>query len=343
MMKNYSASSIIERESSAWSMLDGEIIFMTGGTGFFGVSMLYSLFSAKKKHNLNIHITILTRNIRKFKNNHPVLSGAGFIDFIQGDVVDFDFPDKKFSKIFHFATTSANETFNGEDQLKKYKTLINGTERVMRLAGICGANKVIFTSSGVAYGQPPEEMIKIDESYFGALESTNPAVALAQGKRSAEFIIAYYAEKYGIDYVVARCFSFVGPLLPLNLHYAIGNFVFDALYKDSIKIKGDGSAIRSYMDVSDLIVWVLIFSSSKCKYRMYNIGSDYGISILDLAKKVRDIVSPNKEIDIQGDKDYSVGNFSRNFYVPNINRSRKEHGLDVWVDLEQAVYRLTSE
>jgi len=327
-----------DREVYAWSMLDGEDIFMTGGTGFFGTALLYSLLQAKLQKKIDVDVTILTRDVASFSEKHPLLFQSDFIHCIQGNVVDFDFPDQKFSKVMHLATTSATETFNGEDQLKKYKTLVDGTERVMQFAGKCGASKVIFTSSGVVYGSLSEG--EVEEDYLGAPVTTDPMSALGQGKRSAEFIISYYANEYNIDYVIARCFSFVGPYLPLNLHYAIGNFISDALYKDVIKVKGDGSPIRSYLDVSDLIVWLLRMMSNQCKHKIYNVGSDQSISILKLAEKVKDIIAPNKRLETYGNINYLVGNFSRDYYVPNIDRAKNELGLDVWTKLDQAILRL---
>jgi dTDP-glucose 4,6-dehydratase/UDP-glucose 4-epimerase len=339
-MKNFSELDILARELSAWSELDGESIFITGGTGFFGSSFLYSLLKVKQEHQLNIDITILTRSIKTFKHNHPLLFESSFIHCLQGDVVDFIFPEKKFSKIFHLATTSAHETFHGESQLKKYKTLVNGTERLLKFAVKCNANKILFTSSGVVYGPLPDGMTTVAETYNGSPVTTEPASALAQGKRSAEFLIAYYADKYGFEYVIARCFSFVGPFLPLDLHYAIGNFIYDALYKDVIEIKGDGSPIRSYLDVDDLTVWLLIMMSKKCKHKVYNVGSDQSISILELAEKVCGIIAPEKRLKVCGDTNHIVGNFSRDYYVPNINRAKNELGLDVWIDLSQAINRM---
>jgi len=339
-MKNIRKLSISERESYAWSKLDGENIFITGGTGFFGTALLYSLMEAKIKHDLNIKLTVLTRNISSFKLKHPKLADSSFIKLLEGNVVNFNFPNQNFSKIFHLATTSASETFKGEDQHRKYKTLLDGTERVLQFAVKCNADKILFTSSGVVYGELSLGMKTVKENYSGALDTSSSSSALAQGKRGAEFLISNYAEKYGFDYVIARCFSFVGPFLPLGLHYAIGNFVFEALHKDIIEIKGDGKPFRSYLDVNDLTVWLLRMMSTKCNHSVYNVGSDQAVSILNLAKKIRNIISPTKEIKIHGDATHVVGNFSRDYYVPNIDRAKKELDLDVWIDLDQAIRRL---
>ena len=339
-MKNYRQLEIAERESLSWTSLAGESIFITGGSGFFGTALLYSFLEANRKKELNIKVTVLTRSISTFSNKHPKLVKSKYIKLLEGDVVNFNFPSEKFSKIFHLATTTAAETYNGESQLNKYKVLTDGTERVLQFAGKCNAKKIVFTSSGVVYGELPRDMKSVNESYLGAPDTTRPSSALAQGKRTAEFLISYYSEMYGFDYVIARCFSFVGPFLPMELHYAIGNFVFDALYKEEIKIKSDGSSYRSYMDVNDLTVWLLSFMSTKCEHKIYNVGSDQALSISDLAKKIRDILSPNKKIIIQGDISHSVGNFSRNYYVPNINRAKNELNLDTWIGLDLSIRRI---
>ncbi len=328
----------INREAYAWSNLDGEAIFMTGGTGFFGTTLLYSLLQVKLQEEINLNITILTRDIVSFSKKHPVLFQSDFIHCIQGDVVNFDFPDKKFSKILHLATTTASETFKGEDQLKKYKTLVDGTERIMQFAGRCGASKVLFTSSGVVYGGLTEDRVK--ETYMGAPMTTDIMSALGQGKRSAEFIISYYANKYEIDYVIARCFSFSGPGLPQDIHYAIGNFIYDAINSDMITVLGDGTPVRSYLDIDDLIVWLLVLVEKKCEHKVYNVGSDQSISIIDLAKKIRQLLAPNKKIKIIGNSKDNVGNFIRNTYVPDISRAKKEHKLDVWTNLDESIIRM---
>jgi UDP-glucuronate decarboxylase len=331
----------LDREAYAWSILNGETIFMTGGTGFFGTALLYSLLQAKSQEKINVDITILTRDISSFSKKHPALFQSNFIHCIQGDVVDFDFPDQKFSKIMHLATTSANETFNGENQLKKYKTLVDGTERVMQFAGKCGATKVLFTSSGVVYGGLPEGGVK--ETYVGAPITTDPMSALGQGKRSAEFIISYYAELYGFDYVVARCFSFIGPSLPLGIHYAAGNFIRDALTKDSINIFGNGTQVRSYLDIRDLVVWLLTLITENNDSKIYNVGSDYEISIENLAYLIRDIVAPSKSVEIQNKVENNTGNFVRSWYVPNIEKAKKDFNLNVWTSLETSIEYMYSK
>ena len=71
-------------------------------------------------------------------------------------------------------------------------------------------------------------------------------------ERVAEFLAREYARKNLVDLSVARCFSFVGPGLPANLHYAIGNFVKCAIDGEEIDT-GDGAPVRSYMHLGDMV------------------------------------------------------------------------------------------
>jgi dTDP-glucose 4,6-dehydratase/UDP-glucose 4-epimerase len=280
---------------------------------------------------------VLTRDAQAFKMQAPHLALEPGFDFLAGDVRDFEFPAKRYSLFIHGATTSAGETFRGEDPLRKFDTLVAGTRRILDFAVHCEAKRFLFLSSGVAYGTQPAGMDFIPEEYAGAPDTMDADTALGQAKRAAEYLCAYYARAHGLDYSVARCFSFVGPFLPLDIHYAIGNFIGQALFEDEITVKGDGSPLRSYLYMADLVSWLLTLLIRGGNAQIYNVGSDQVVSIRELAHLVRDIVSPQKIVNVLGQSTYSVGNAVRNLYVPNINKARNEAQLEVWTRLPDAI------
>jgi dTDP-glucose 4,6-dehydratase/UDP-glucose 4-epimerase len=316
---------------TVWQKLQGSRLFLTGGTGWFGRNLLETVAHANALLGTGIEVVVLSRDPARFAKAAPHLAGAPGMALHAGDVRDFSFPSGHFSHVLHAATTSAQETSAGEPPLAKFDTLVGGTRRVLDFARACGASNLLFTSSGVAGAQPPDGG-PIREDYPGAPATTDPATALGQGKRAAEFLCSCYGEQYGWNTSIARCFSFVGPYMPLDLHYAIGNFIGAALSNRPIVVKGDGSPVRSYLYTGDLVVWLLTLLAREGRPRIYNVGSDQGISIGALAGLVRDALNPALEVRILGQAGLSIGNPLRSFYVPNIDRARAELALEVWTN-----------
>jgi dTDP-glucose 4,6-dehydratase len=176
----------------------------------------------------------------------------------------------------------------------------------------------------------------IPEDFSGSHDPLNPRNHYGCGKQLAEHLCALYAAEFGIEIVVARCFAFVGPDLPLAAHFAIGNFIRDALSGKDIVIKGDGTPLRSYLDQDDLAHWLLALLADGRTGEAYNIGSDEAISIADLARLVRDTLAPKSDVTIlQKSADLFD---ARSRYIPCI-RKAKDAGLCVKTPLVQAILK----
>lgn len=332
---------ILDRARTLWPRLAGQSLFITGGTGFFGRWLLEALRIANTRHALGLRVAVLTRDPAAFGRKAPEIVADPAFRFVPGDVRDFAFPTGDFTHIIHAATTSAHETFAGEDPLRKFDTLVGGTRRVLDFAAEHGIGNLLFTSSGVVYQPLPPPTggshTPIPETSLLAPPTHDPASALGQAKRAAEFLCACYADRYGWHLGIARCFSFVGPYLPLDIHYAIGNFIAQALHAERIVVNSDGTALRSYLYTADLVVWLLALLLEGKSGQPCNVGSDAAISIGDLAHLVRDLIAPDKAVDILGQAANAVGNPIRNAYIPDITLARNTLGLDVWTDLSTAI------
>lgn len=316
-----------------WQRLAHSKIFITGGTGLFGHWILDSLSDANRRLNLEIEATVLTRNPEKAIVKMPGLDHR--IKFIQGHVENFDLPSEKFDFILHMATTSAEETFRGADQSQKIKVLYEGTQRLISLSEYSGAKRVLFTSSGAVYGNQQCECI--EETSLMLIDPLSDQSALAIGKGVAEYLLKETFEKKGIEVVIARCFSFVGPGIPLDLHYAIGNFIKNAAQGCPIVIKGDGSTIRSYLSMGDLVWWLLKLLLDGQSGEAYNVGSDETVSMHELALRVKNIFNLKEELLIEGNTQHSVGVPTRKIYYPSINKVRSKLGLEISCNLNSSI------
>lgn len=326
---------LIGRSERLWRAFDSKPLFITGGTGFFGRWFLEGLVRAKTLYSLNLDVTVLSRDPAGFAAKAPRVAAAPFIHFVAGDVSSFSLPDRPFSYVIHGAATSARATFDGEDPLAKLDMATQGARRVLNLAVRCRPERVLLVGSGSVYGGLTESVGAVSEIYLGAPATTDLASGLGQGKRIAEFLGAWYGENHGLSISIARCFSFVGAFLPMDIHYAIGNFIHDALFKDEILVRGDGLALRSYLSADDFVIWLLTVLFDGAPGRIYNVGSDRAISIGDLASLVGAELAPAKPVRRLG---VSQGG-DRSCYVPNIERARKELNLDVCTNLPEAIRR----
>lgn len=328
---------IDKQTESLRETLCGARLFITGGTGFFGRWLLEYLAYCEDLHNLGLRATVLTRDRNSFarahKNVDRLLSHRA-LHFMEGDVRDFAFPAGSYSHVIHGAHTTARATFNGEDPLVQFDTACSGARLVLDFALQAGACRFLMLSSGSVYGPPPADLARIPEDFSGAPLPQDVGAALNHGKRAAEFQCACYHHCHGLETVVARCFSFIGPGLPLDIHYAVGNFIRDALWGDEIVVSGDGSPVRSYMHIADLLVWLLTMLIRAPSGSVYNVGSDVSISILELATRVRDLLAPGKPVSVRGRQ---CPNTSRNVYVPDISKAREMLGLDIWTSLDTSI------
>ena len=252
-------------------------ILLTGGTGFFGKSLLHYYLS--QPYSSFNQIVVLSRNPEQFLRCYPEFDSSPHISFVRGDIQKrASLPwEKCFTHVLHAATESTiGPTLS---PLERYIQIVEGTRNILDLAVHTGASRFLLTSSGAIYGSQPSDLQAIPEDWPGTLPLDNPTTAYGQGKRASEHLCALYSHHYRIDTIVARCFAFVGSYLPLDAHFAIGNFIRDALTSETIKVSGDGSPVRSYLDQKDLAHWLFTLLEYGSTGEAYNVGSDELINI----------------------------------------------------------------
>jgi len=326
---------ILDHTRDLWEDLRGAHLFITGGTGFFGIWLLESFLFANQQLDLKASASVLSRKPASFQHafSHFVHNPA--ITLVEGNARDFIFPREKFSHIIH-AATETNPDFTDINPLEKFTSNIESTRHVLDFAVEAGVEKILFTSSGAVYGKQPVEITHVPETYLGAPDPSDVNSAYGQSKRASEFLCAAYAKQHGFNAAIARCFAFVGPCLPLNSNYAIGNFIRDALNGNKIQIGGDGTPYRSYLYAADLAIWLWTILLRGQTSHPYNVGSESDLTILQLAKTVADIVSPG--LSIQVAKNASP-NKAAERYVPSTQRAKNELGLQQFISLEGGIKR----
>jgi nucleoside-diphosphate-sugar epimerase len=323
-----------------WEEMRGERIFITGGTGFFGCWLVESFCHVNRELGLGAQATVLTRDPARFAAKCPHLANDAAVALLHGDVRDFKFPAGEFRHVIH-AATEASLKQSQQRPLEMLSTMVCGTERALEFAGGCGARKFLLTSSGAVYGRQPAEMTHVPESYAGAPDPLDVASVYAEGKRTSELMCALHQKVAGakgdaFEAKIARCWAFCGPHLPLDAHFAIGNFIGDVLAGRPISIGGDGTPRRSYLYAADLAIWLWTMLFRAPALVPVNVGSAHDVSIRDLAETVVRVLAPEAEIRVAKEP---VAGAAPARYVPCVARAEELLGLRETVGLEESIRR----
>lgn len=310
-----------------WPRLEGARLFFAGGTGFIGRWMLEALARAP----IDVEVTLLSRDPAAFAARAPNL--ARRFTVIRGDVTNFTTPHHDFTHVIHGAT-DASAALTANDPRRMFDTILTSTQRMIDLA-LASEARLVFMSSGAVYGVQPPHCTHVAEEWMGGPDPLDPRSAYAEGKRAAETLCAIHASQFGLDVVGARIFALLGPLLSLDIHFAAGNFIRDALAGRVIHVEGSGAPVRSYLYAADLAVWMWTLAIAGAPGRTYNVGSEEAVSIADLARRTAAVLgAPGAEIRGAADPTWNPGR-----YVPSTARIRRELGVAATVGLDEAIRR----
>ena len=327
---------VLAHTRDLWEEVRGQRLFITGGTGFFGMWLVESFLWANEKLDLGARAVVLSRDPAAFCRKMPHLAALPALSFHQGDVRTFDYPEGTFAHVLHAVNQTAADSAHPPRLLD---VMARGARHVLDFAVHCQAQKFLFTSSGSVYGPLPPDIPQVSEDYPGSPDTMDARFAHGHGKRFCEQLCAAYAQEYGFEAKIARAFAFVGPYLPLDANYAAGNFIRDALQGGPIVVLGDGTPYRSYLYAADLAIWLwtILFRGRTC--RPYNVGSGNCLTIADLAHAVAGLVRPGAEVQIAKEP---VPARPADRYVPAVRRAESELGLQQTTDLPEALRRTVS-
>jgi len=314
---------VLAHTEGLWEESRGKKIFITGGTGFFGCWLMESFAWANDKLDLGASIFVLSRNPAAFEKKAPHLYHHKAINFLKGDIKDFVFPEGSFSYLIHGSVyqQTANDK---EDNVFMAKEMLNGTTNILDLCVKAKVKKMLLISTGAVYGKALAPLKKISEDFFDSIDPANNRYAYHHVRRMMETMAVIYAKEYDFEVKIARCFSFIGPYLPLNGRFAVSDFILDTLSRKSITIRGDGKAVRSYLYMADLVVWLwtVLFMGANC--RPYNVGSEIPTTIHEVAKEFAKETVPALPVSILK---RSSGGVAPDYYVPDTTRARTELNL----------------
>lgn len=323
---------IFYNSQDVWESFREKSIFLTGGTGFFGKWILESFIYVNEKLALNARLTTLSRDPESFLKEFSFYNDySSSVRFVKGDILSFDFNlEDEFQYIIH-AATSSDESANLENPINLADSIILGTKNVLNFAIKNPIISFLNISSGAVYGIS-NQLFRLQENELSNIDLYGSHACYNESKRASEMYSSLFYRKYNLPIKTARCFAFIGPHLPLNKHFAVGNFINNILKKQDIIINSNGRSIRSYMYMSDLIVWLITILVKGDSNTFYNVGSDKNYSIKEVALMMTN--NSNSSVIVNDNTNKNI----ESIYVPNIEKSQSL-GLSVTVDLIEAIQK----
>lgn len=324
---------IINQTPTVWDSLRNQHVFITGGTGFVGCWLLEALLWANEQLNLQLTLSVLSRNPIAFIAKAPHLATHNIVRLIEGDVTNLQAIHGRFDIVIHAATDVVSTNSN---PVATFEQIVAGTKETLALAQRCQTKRYLLTSSGAVYGRQPEHLTHLPEDYAGAPALLDTSSAYGQGKRVSEWLTACQGNQQ-FNVAIARCFALIGPYLPLDAQFAAGNFIRDSLENKTIAVNGDGTSCRSYLYAADMVIWLLriLFSNDSANpTACYNLGSTESISIKELAETISQIIYRENRVTIAKQP---TANSPIQRYVPDTSKAQQELGLNQYTDLHSAI------
>jgi len=227
-----------------------------------------------------------------------------------------------------------------ESPVNTIETNIKGTENVLMLANK-KKKKVLIASTSEVYGKSTKVPFREDDDLV-----LGPTIkgrwSYACSKAIDEFLaIAYWKEKRH-PVVICRLFNTVGPRQTGRYGMVIPTFVRQALSGKPITVFGDGTQSRSFTYVSDVVgAIVKLMDSDETTGQVFNIGNGREITIMDLARLVKELTNSSSEILlIPYDRAYEEGFEDMPRRVPDISKIRKMIGYEPTLNIKEILKKV---
>ena len=260
-------------------------VVITGGAGFLGSHLCDRLLGR------GMEVVAIDNLLTGSMDNVAHLLSQRAFSFRRQDVTEQLEIDGDLDAVLHLASPASPADY-ALLPIQTIKVGTLGTHKALGLAKAKGARFLLASTSEV-YGDP--EVHPQPETYWGNVNPVGPRSMYDEAKRAAEAFTMAYHNHHGLDTRIARIFNTYGPRMRHEDGRAVPAFITQALSGTPITVFGDGSQTRSLCYVDDLVDGIerLLLSD---RVLPVNLGNPGEITVLELARKVRDLCGSSSEI-----------------------------------------------
>lgn len=311
---------------------------ITGGAGFIGSHLADQLLSRGDEV-----LIIDDLSTGAFENIEPLRHKQGFryvIDTVMNRSLLAELIDQC-DTIFHLAA-AVGVRLIVESPVRTIETNVRATELVLELAAKKG-KKVLITSTSEVYGKSQKlPFCEDDDLLIGPPDKGRWSYACS--KAIDEFLaLAYWREKK-VPTIIVRLFNTVGPRQTGHYGMVVPTFVRQALAGEPLTVFGDGSQSRCFGWVGDVVTGLIgLNDHSGAVGKVFNVGNDHEITILDLAHRIINLTNSQSTIRIVPyDQAYEAGFEDMHRRIPRLDRIRGLIGYKATKTLDQILEAVIS-
>lgn len=277
-----------------WQKLDNKTVFVTGGTGLIGYTLVSALLYRNLKYKSNIKIIALVRNITKAKEKFATQLKQNLnLKFVVGDVENLPPIDDGIDYLIHGANPTASSYFV-KNPVETIKTAVWGTNNILNLAKEKNIAGLVYLSSMEVYGAPHTDDL-IDESQGTTIDTMSVRSCYPEAKRLCEALCASYADEYKVPAKVVRLAQTFGPGIDKNDNRVFAEFLRCAIKKQDIVLQTEGTSKRCYLYTADAVTAILVILLNGEAGEAYNAANENTYcSIKDMANLVKNEICNGK-------------------------------------------------
>ena len=306
--------------------LSDKTLLLTGGSGFVGSYLVETIIAYNLDHNdAPCRLLLPTRSLVATQKRWPHFFGINELVWFEWDGHDLVPPDEHCDYVIH-AASPADPASYIHTPMQTMEDIANGTSAVLHYARRAGVRRLLYLSSGAAYGR---QLNKLEALVETAPTSPDLASCYGEAKRYAELLCS----TSGVSSVISRLFAFIGPYQDIEGSFAVPDFIRQAMRNKKIRIHSDGAALRTYCYAADLTIglWKLLFNGKPDE--LYNVGVDAPyVSIRELAELIARQVG---DVDVVVEGQSESGPRSR--YIPNTDKFKQVYTPKI--GLAESVHR----
>ena len=308
-------------------MIEGKKIFITGGAGFIGSTLIGRLVET----NEIVAFDNLSRNSLKDRDfrDHKNLT------LVEGDVLDFEAVQqamKGADVVVHAAAIAGIDTVSVRPVTTMRVNMVGSANVLEAAAQLDRCDRVLCFSTSEVFGTHGFQSSEIDKTSVGAVGEARWTYAVS--KLAEEHLAHAYFSEQGLPTTAVRPFNVYGP--GQVGEGAMRAFIERAVAGLPIQIHGDGSQIRAWCFVDDMVEGTMLaLTRPEAVGESFNIGNARAVvTIYGLANTVVRVLGSSSEISFVR-KDYA----DVELRVPAVDKARNLLGFEARVDLEEGIAR----